>query len=310
MTEKPTCYELKLMVNAADKDAMVELLLDLGETAFVEGSADCDVPLEWEAVGNELYKRYAADAPIVLYSEDLGELEALRERIRERTAGTGLAGIEMVLQPIADQDWRESWKASFRPIDVAGTFCILPPWEDPADFPQPHKIVIDPGMAFGTGQHETTRLCLVAYLDLYPVGGKQPRRIFDVGTGSGILAIAAAMLGVEEIVGCDIDSQSVDLARDNAERNGIRGVDFRVGGPGDLHVGTFDLVIANIQVGPLKRIMGDMLGRLEAGGAMILSGILGEEAEDFSAFLEEQGVSVERREAMGDWVCLTCRWGG
>jgi len=198
-------------------------------------------------------------------------------------------------------DWRESWKASFRPVDVSDVFVILPPWEKPADFPHPHKIVIDPGMAFGTGQHETTKICLELLLK---VNGF--KRVFDVGTGSGILAIAAKMLKAPFVFGCDIDAPSVDIAHANATSNNTHGIRFVSTPIAQISETDFDLVFANIQVRPLKMLMDDILKRTAPNGNIIFSGILESEMDDFCEFLTTKGVCVIERKIMGHWSGVLC----
>lgn len=310
----PLCYELRIAVEERSKETLVELLFALGETAFVEGAADCDTEVDYDPAGlpSEQYDAFAAGSPVVFYDEDLSRLERLRAAIQARMADVGLSLPESAFHvgPLADQNWRESWKASFRPIDIRGVFAILPPWERIEDFPQPHKIVIDPGMAFGTGQHDTTRVCLDMLLDL-----PRPRCVLDVGTGSGILAIAAAQLGAHEVVGNDIDPESVRTAVHNAHTNlptdVARGIVFTEAPVAALPTpksgGGYDLVFANIQIKPLMRLTPDILAKVTPATRIVFSGILASEKDEFLAFLATLGVHVHEVRTQGHWLGILCQ---
>lgn len=305
MTSSPLCYELRVSIDDAQKEALVSLLNDLGETTFVEGAVDCDVEFEYnyEHVSHDYYAELAHNVPLSLYGEDLAHLERLRSDLLARADEYGLllTDAAITLAPIADQNWRDSWKASFKPVDVAGTFVILPPWEDPASFMHPHKIIIDPGMAFGTGQHETTRLCLEMFLNL-----PTPARVFDVGSGSGILAIAASMAGSAFLLGNDIDAESVKIARENASANGVHNVVFTDATVDAIPEKDFDLIFANIQFKPLSKIFPDITARLAPGGHVLISGILAAEVDEFRDVLASHGAHVLEVKQMGHWTGILC----
>jgi ribosomal protein L11 methyltransferase len=302
----PICYELRIHTEDSNKDTLIEILHEYDEHNFVEGALDCDVEFEYdyEHLTRDYYGELVKQVPVILYSEDLAHLQNLRGNLLTEAASgrIPLKAEQLTLQPIADQNWRESWKASFKPIDIAGQFAILPPWENPKDFSQPHKIVIDPGMAFGTGQHETTKLCLELLLEANPV----PVSIFDVGTGSGILAIAAAMLGSTNILGCDIDESSVHIAKVNAHDNGINNARFVATPIDKIEETNFDLVFANIQLRPLTKIFGDIVEHTRPGGTIIVSGILKTEIDDFCALVRSHNALVKKTVTLGHWSGIVC----
>lgn len=302
----PICYELRIAVGDAQKEALIDLLGDLGETNFVEGALDFDVEFDYdyEHLAHDYYADLVHNVPLILYSEDLSHLEALKANIEAQAPlrDIRLPESAFALAPLADQNWRESWKASFKPIDVNGIFCILPPWEDKTTFAQPHKIVIDPGMAFGTGQHETTRLCLDIFLRL-----PTPARVFDVGMGSGILAIAANMRGSTDVLGCDIDPVCVDIAVENATINEVKHCRFTATPIDAIAEKDFDLVFANIQIKPLLRIFPDICARTSANGHIIISGILESERQEFLEALARFEVDVLSVEQLGHWLGILCR---
>lgn len=302
----PICYELRIHIGDTHKDTLIDILHEYDEHNFVEGALDCDVEFEYdyEHLSRDYYGELVKQVPVILYSEDLSHLQTLKANLLTEASARQipLTSQQLILQPIADQNWRESWKASFKPIDIAGQFAILPPWENPAEFAHPHKIIIDPGMAFGTGQHETTKLCLELLLEIKPV----PQSIFDVGTGSGILAIAAAMLGSQDILGCDIDENSVHIAQVNARDNNIHNARFVSTDIADITETNFDLVFANIQLRPLTKIFGDIVGHTRPGGTIIVSGILKTEIDDFCALVESREAIVKKVVTLGHWSGIVC----
>jgi ribosomal protein L11 methyltransferase len=309
----PICYELKILVNNHQKDPLVDLLLDLDITEFVEGSVDCDIEFDYNT---EHYKHdYYADidslSPLVIYSEDLSYLELCKSRILEHTNFQKLGLNKKTIQvvPLADQNWRESWKASFKPILIDGIqngFAIVPPWEAQNEFPQKHKIVIDPGMAFGTGQHETTHLCMQLLIKLSDANSAF-KSVLDVGTGSGILAIAAHKLGATNIVGNDIDSPSVQIATNNAADNGTTSIFFTDKDISLLGNEPVDLLFANIQFKPLVRILPALRMRLADHSRIIFSGILASEELDFAMELKKAGIDPIEVLHRGDWIGILAK---
>lgn len=302
----PICYELRIHIADEHKEQLTDLLHELEEHNFVEGAFDFEVEFEYdyEHLSRDYYGQLVSQVPVIVYSEDLAHLETLKNSLLALTIerAVPLHSHQIHLQPIADQNWRESWKASFQPIDIGGQFAILPPWEAPENFSQPHKIVIDPGMAFGTGQHETTKMCLQLLLALPTV----PPRVFDVGTGSGILAIAAGMLGCTDILGCDIDENSVEIARENAQVNEVPQARFTATPISEIEETEFDLVFANIQMKPLLKIFGEIAGHTRKGGTIIVSGVLSSEIDEFRALAMEHKVQVNQVITLGHWSGIVC----
>jgi len=199
---------------------------------------------------------------------------------------------------VADADWVRLTQAQFPPTHVGGPLWIVPSWHEP---PQPEAINIrlDPGVAFGTGTHPTTRLCLQWLLQHPPHGA----RVLDYGCGSGVLAIAAAKLGAAAVVGTDIDAQALAAARANSERNAVTAQYTR---PDLLPPGPFDVVLANILANPLRVLAPVLLGRVAAGGALVLSGVLQRQADELIAAYRriDAGVPLAVWAADEGWVCL------
>ena len=181
-------------------------------------------------------------------------------------------------QPVADQDWVRATQAQFGPIEITPALWIVPSWCDPVD-PRALNLVLDPGLAFGTGSHPTTRLCL-AWLAAELRGGET---VLDYGCGSGILAIAAARLGAGRVVGTDIDPQAMVASRANTQRNGVAATFVLPGELASAAPAPFDVVVANILANPLILLAPALAARTRQGGRLVLSGILDAQADDVVA---------------------------
>jgi len=179
------------------------------------------------------------------------------------------------LERIEDQDWERSWMDNFQPMRFGRRLCIVPSWHA-APEPDAVNLLLDPGLAFGTGTHPTTALCL-EWLDGQDLRGQQ---VVDFGCGSGILAIAALLLGAERAVGTDIDPQALEASRDNAGRNGIDSARFPLYLPEQLPAVQADVVVANILAGPLVALAPQITALVKPGGQLALSGVLAEQAEE------------------------------
>ena len=182
------------------------------------------------------------------------------------------------IEHIEDQDWERSWMDNFQPMRFGQRLWIVPSWHE-APEPEAVNLLLDPGLAFGTGTHPTTALCL-EWLDGQPLEGCD---VIDFGCGSGILAIAALLLGAPQARGTDIDPQALEASRDNANRNGIDPARFPVYLPEDMPQQPADVVVANILAGPLVSLAPQISSLVKSGGRLALSGILAEQAEEVRA---------------------------
>jgi ribosomal protein L11 methyltransferase len=215
------------------------------------------------------------------------------------------------LQRVGESDWAEAWKEHFHVIRIGRQFVIKPSWRDYDPLPGDLVIEIDPGLAFGSGLHPTTRLCMEILEDLQPQG----HSLFDVGTGSGVLAIAALKLGARQVRAVDVDDVAVRVARENFERNGyplprpVSGegsvyVEAEEGSAGDSGGRQWDLVVANILAHVLAELMPLMVAALAPGGRLILSGIVAEQEAVVTAALEIHRLRLAERRTDEDWVAL------
>lgn len=203
------------------------------------------------------------------------------------------------IEHIEDQDWERSWMDNFQPLRFGQRLWIVPSWHQPPE-PQAVNLHLDPGLAFGTGTHPTTALCL-EWLDGQSL---HDCNVLDFGCGSGILAIAALLLGAKQACGTDIDPQALEASRDNATRNGIDAARFPLYLPSEMPADTFDLVLANILAGPLVQLAPTISQHVRQGGHLVLSGILAEQAEEVRAAYQADFILDPTAEKDG-WVRIS-----
>ena len=204
------------------------------------------------------------------------------------------------IQVVPDQDWVRLTQSQFEPVSITPSFWVVPSWhEPPAEAKQ--VIRLDPGLAFGTGTHPTTRMCL-RWLATRSHAQNPWSRVLDYGCGSGILAIGAALFGAQEVVAVDIDPAAVTSTQDNAQANGVV---LQAGLP-DAAQGTFDVVVANILATPLKLLAPLLSSFVRPGGHLVLAGILSRQAEELqTAYAESLKLSVSDEE--DGWILMTAR---
>jgi ribosomal protein L11 methyltransferase len=261
-------------------------LAEEGLTARLDASRPATVRAYLPVTGGE-----ATAARVV--DEALGHLRAF-----------GLRPIGELSTRIVDEaDWAEAWKAHFPVLRIGHRIVIRPTWRRHRPAPDEVVIALDPGMAFGTGLHPTTRLCLLG-LEAYAARGPLGRRALDVGCGSGILSIAAARLGAEAVAGLDIDPIAIEATRANARRNSVaRRVTARLGTL-PAGEGPADLVIANLIASLLIRLAGDIAGACRPGGRFLVSGIFRDREAAVRRALAAHGLTTTDRWAEEDWVAL------
>jgi len=234
---------------------------------------------------------------------DEGDVEGARIRLEERLASIRELGLGTIEPPayawVQEEDWANAWKAYFKPTRVGERLMIIPSWESYELQPQDLPLYLDPGMAFGTGTHPTTSLCLRKLEAVVQPG----MRVLDVGTGSGILAIAAARLGAAPVVGIDIDPVAVRVAKENAQRNGVT-IDVRAGTLDQVETDECDLIIANIIASIIIDILPDVASRMKMGGKFLASGIIAEKKQAVAdAMTATWLLPIEIREE-GGWVAI------
>ncbi len=206
-------------------------------------------------------------------------------------------------QQIKQEDWAEGWKQHFTTIRIGQRLIIRPSWEDYT--PRANEVVLqlDPGMAFGTGTHGTTLLCLQAIVALFD-RGHAPQSLLDVGTGSGILAMAAAALGSQTVLACDIDPVACEVAAENCRLNGLEKRVRITNNPLEQLPGRYDLVVANILAEENLRLADQLIAHLAPGGYLFLSGILREKEELVCSGFSQQPLKLQQVTHEDEWVCL------
>ncbi len=294
--------EVSLTVNGEAAEAVAEALSRFApEGVAIEG-------IQFEVTPDE-HGVAVGDVIVRAYLPADEQLDATRAKLEEALWHLGqLLPLPVpVYQPIANKDWSESWKANFQPIRVGKRLMIVPAWLNPLLAPDDIPIRLDPGLAFGTGTHPTTQLCLAAIEKHLRPG----QAVLDLGTGSGILAIAAAKLGAGPVWALDIDAEAVRVANENAVANGVADhVRVERGSLPDVLRANYNapLVVANI----LARVLNDMLEHelartVTPGGLLILSGTLDSQAYEVRPQLTAQGLTFLAQEHVDDWVALIAR---
>jgi ribosomal protein L11 methyltransferase len=302
-----TAFWLEISVEA-DSEAVEAVSEILGRVAPTGTSVEPGFELVDEGLGARVD---AAKPAIVRAYLEASDPEAVEQTIEQVTEALGhLQAFD--LRPIGDvttrlvdeADWAEEWKRHFPVLRVGQRLVIRPSWRRHRAAPGEVVLALDPGMAFGTGLHPTTRLCLAALERLADRGGINGRRILDVGCGSGILGIAGVKLGASSALGVDTDPIAIEAMTANARRNRIGGRIRAHEGSLPAGEGPFDVVLANLIASLLVRLAGDLRAELAPDGTLLASGIfVDREAEVRDAF-EAAGLRIADRLADGDWVAL------
>ncbi len=300
----PLTYELRVAFGGDPKSAvktkerLIEWLLMSGVESFVEGQLDVDFNLNQDEPPRDFYSDMGGDlTPVSVYRYSRESLDDLRVRIESSFKDK----VALELTSMQTETWMEGWKESFKPFGT-DEFWVRPPWIKEAPPQGLLDLVIEPGMAFGTGQHATTRLCLE---ELGRVAKTQKnlaeQKILDVGTGTGILAIGGKLLGYGICAGTDIEDDAILASLENARMNQTE-IFFLKGSIPEGSVN--DLVLANILAVVILRLMDDLAAALKPGGTIILSGILEEEEDEVAARGAQAGLTKLRAGRLAGWSCL------
>ena len=288
--------ELVFLVPAPQVEGWSDALLDAGALSVQAEDADADSPDERALFGEPGMPVEQAGWQRTRLRALLAEDADPHAVLREAAAAIGVAPPETTeLASFEDQDWVRASQSQFEPIPIGGRLIVTPTWHiEDAVPPGMVRLILDPGLAFGTGSHPTTRMCL-GWLarELRP-----GQRVIDYGCGSGILAIAAALLGAGEVDATDIDPQALTSSRDNAAANRVTIRTHETSVP----LATADVVLANILANPLKVLAPALSSLLRPGGQLVLAGLLERQVDEVSACYPE--VDLRVAEVIDGWACL------
>ena len=313
--------ELKIDTSPSGLDAVTELLERQGVTGvMIDDEGDFKDFLEhnrqyWDYVDEALLREKAGVSRVTFYLERNEAALDVIARVRMAMSDLKKARPEcgpllLTIDNVADADWENNWKKFYKPMEIGERLLVVPQWEEARDDGRV-KLVLNPGLTFGTGSHATTRLCLQA-LDKYIRGGE---KILDLGCGSGILSIAALVLGAKEAFACDIDEKCVDVAYENAALNGV-GKDRYTVRWGDVLTdkalqaefgGGYDMVVANIVADVIMGLSDKVRPFLKKGGLFLCSGIIDDRAEEVFAKLRADGWTVIEQHDSEGWYSFLCR---
>ena len=265
-------------------------------------------PLTWDFADINVLE-YKGEVAVVkgYFSEEDNIEETIKyieDKITElKEIGFDLGQGKVEVKKMHEQDWANTWKQYYKPTKVGERIVVKPIWEDYELKNDELLVELDPGMAFGTGTHETTRMCIQA-LEEYV---KKDSTVFDVGCGSGILAIAAAKLGAKKAVGVDLDPVAVESSLENIGYNNLDNIEILHGNLLDVIDGKADIVVANIIAEVICILTEDVSKAINTGGYFITSGIIHDRVEMVTNKLEECGFEVEKINKDGEWNCIIAK---
>ncbi len=308
--------ELIVHTTTAGSDSVSSLLIDLGAGGtMTEDRADIPDPSKphgiWEIIDPSLPDSMPEDVLVHAWLEPSEDFPALLSTLQSRlaslaAANPGYGALTLDTKSIPNENWAENWKKFYKPLRCGEHFVIKPSWEPFEPLPGDHVIEMDPGMAFGSGYHETTSMCL-ALLERTVFPGS---RVIDVGTGSGILAIGAAMLGAGEVLAIDIDRDAVRVAEENVSRCGVKDrVLVQEGNLLDRVEESCDICVANIIAQIICSSAAPLYSHVVPGGLFICSGIIAEMEAPVREALLSAGFEIQDVLHKGEWVAFLSRRG-
>ena len=314
--------ELKIDAAPAGLEPVSALLEDLGITGLViDDEGDFQDFLEhnhayWDYVDDQLMQEKKGLCRITFYLEDspdgyntLARVRMALSRVKQEHPEYGR--LLLAMENMEDADWENNWKQFYKPMEIGDRLIVIPEWESTGVPEGRVALRLNPGLTFGTGSHATTRLCLTA-LEKHITGGQT---VLDLGCGSGILSIAALLLGADHAVACDIDEKCMGVAYENAALNGV-GRDRYTVRWGDVVTdqalrqelgGPYDVVVANIVADVIKALASTVRPLVKEGGIFLCSGIIDDRAEEVAQCLRDNGWTIAETRSSEGWFSYLCR---
>lgn len=309
--------ELSVYTTTQGIDPVAGILLMAGLTGYqVEDANDfneflTNTTVHWDYVEDSLMRLKDCETCVKAYlpenaqgMEMLQEIRSAVARLRAEDRTGSLGRLEILCGNLREEDWANNWKQYYKPTRVGERLVVVPSWEKYSPEPGDIILTLNPGMAFGNGTHDTTRLCLSLLEKTVSPGCT----LLDVGCGSGILAVAGLLLGASAAIGVDIDELAVKIAGENAGLNGVHEkASFICGDLTEKISGRYDVICANIVADVIKRLAPDIPRFLKPDGVFLASGIIDERSAEVAAAIEEAGLRVEETLCAGRWAALRCR---
>ena len=265
-------------------------------------------PLTWDFADINILEHKGKAAVVKAYFSEEDNIEEILNYVKERvedlkSIGLDLGEAKIESEKMFEEDWANNWKKYYKPTKIGDNIVVKPIWEEYEAKENELVLELDPGMAFGTGTHETTRMCIQS-LEKYV---KEDSTVFDVGCGSGILAIAAAKLGAKKAVGVDLDPVAVESAKENVEYNKLDNIEILYGNLVEVIEGKADIVVANIIAEVICILTEDVKRVLKNDGYFITSGIIHDRVDMVTKKLEETGFEIVEINKDGEWNCIVAK---
>lgn len=305
--------EISIYTKTEGIDLLISSLFDMGMDSFlIEDKKEFEEFLEdnretWDLVDEDLKKKNIETNVKVYILEDESQAEKIEEiknmlnRLKASDSEDIFGSLNMTFNDIKEEDWANNWKKYFKPFNVGKKLLIKPTWEECDNKENRIILEIDPGASFGTGSHETTKMCLIGLEDYMKEGDE----VIDVGCGSGILSIAAAKLGCKHVTGVDIDPMCIETSSYLSKINSVSDkFDVFIGDLAEKVDVQADVVVANIFAHIIKRLTPDTKRILKKGGIFISSGIIKETVDTVIDSYKENGFEILEVNNMGDWYCV------
>ncbi|MCR3758200.1 50S ribosomal protein L11 methyltransferase [Clostridium felsineum] len=305
-------FEITVVTSSEAVEAVTGILYNTPvKGVAIEDSKDVEFkkkhPGDWDYFDESLLN-VKDGAVIKAYYKDDHNFEESVQYIKDSINNLSEFGInkgegKVFVNEVNETDWENNWKKYYKPTKVGARVVVKPLWEEYV--PKDYELMLnmDPGMAFGTGTHETTRMCIQA-LERYVNDSSE---VFDIGTGSGILAIAAAKLKAKKVVGVDLDSVAVKAAKENIEYNNVDNIEILHGNLMEVVKGKADVIVANIIADVINILVPDINKFLKTGGYFISSGIIKDRAEDVIQNLKKNKFEIVEVNNQGEWICIVAK---